>query len=178
MDGVGVDWLAADAAANRSTLAPARTALYARGALPAGTASAQTRSANSTSARRSLPAVRVALTETQTGLPTTRQARQASYEKGCNTGWHLEHGGLRVFDSSNLRAKPRTAAVETIFAQPRGYESWRHARRQPWAQLGLRFLRVRERLVAQRMHAALSARALLLPLSSAAHRSLAPRVPH
>src|ERR1700690_3924827 len=22
----------------------------------------------------------------------------------CNTGWHLEHGGLRVFDSSNLRA--------------------------------------------------------------------------
>ena len=86
--------------------------------------------------------------ETQTGLPTTRQARQASYEKGCNTGWHLEHGGLRVFDSSNLRAKPRTAAVATIPAQPRGYESWRHVRRHPWSPSVLRILRVHERSIA------------------------------
>ena len=100
MDGVGVDWLAADAAANRSALAPARTAPYVRGDLPAGTASARTRSANSTSARRSLPTVRVALTETQTGLPTTRQAHQASYERGCNDGRHLEHRTLRAIQAA------------------------------------------------------------------------------
>jgi hypothetical protein len=100
--------------------------------------------------RSSLPAVTAAPTRLQTGPAGARQAREASYDKGCNTSWHLKHGGLRVFAVSNPRARSSTVAVETIPAQPRGDESWRHARRQPWSPPVLRILRVRERLCRNR----------------------------
>ncbi len=130
MDGVGVGGLAANAAG-----VSARISASYRSDLPASRApglnevtNAVTLSASATSTRTrscltaDAAGVRSCLsaaapTRPQTGPVGARQARQASYDKSCNTGWRLEHGGLRGLDGSNLRAKARTLAVETISAQ-------------------------------------------------------------
>jgi hypothetical protein len=117
-----------------------------------GVTNAVTLSTSATAARTRSGLTADAPARLQTGPVGARQARKASYEKGWNTAWHLEHGGLRVFDSSNLRAKARTVAVETISAQPWRHGSWRQGKRQPWSQPVLRILRVRERILSQRVH--------------------------
>jgi hypothetical protein len=61
---------------------------------PASTTSTRTRSGLSAATP----------TRLQTGPVGARQAREANYDKGCSAGWHLEHGGLRVFAVSNTRA--------------------------------------------------------------------------